>query len=170
MSIDPDIGTIIEDREDDLRRLHSYPWQCLDEIEIIRDDTIIFLGEDHTSLMDISSFIPIEIHILDMWLDHFSTQSEDITRLSDECEEWWSDAIHLLIRRLSRENHSDKELKICLIVELYFSPSEFRDDDIRDIVKMRIHEWRARRNKLLREFVFSNHTASPLALPNPPHP
>lgn len=66
MSIDPDIGTIIEDREDDLRCLHSYPWQCLDEIEIIRDDTIIFLGEDHTSLMDISSFIPIEIHILDM--------------------------------------------------------------------------------------------------------
>jgi hypothetical protein len=121
--IDPDIGHIIEDREDDFRGLHSDPREALYEAEVIRDDAIVFLGNDSSCLFDVAWFIVKKIHISQISLDLAQWEGDHISCFSYFREKWRRDPIHLLIRRLSREDDRTEELERCLIVELYTLPA-----------------------------------------------
>ena len=100
MGIDPNVGHIIEDRENYLRSFDTNSWKSLEEFEIIGNDTIIFPCEPYSCREDIARLIAKKIHIFKILLERFYIHIQNITRFTNFRKKRWSNPIYLFIRSL----------------------------------------------------------------------
>lgn len=97
MRVDTNVRHIIENREDDLCCFYSYSWESLNQCEIIRNNSRVFLGQDCSRLFDKARFVSIEIYIFEIFFHFFKRYIYDIVCFSYFCEKWRSNFIYLLI-------------------------------------------------------------------------
>ena len=54
MSVDTHIGHIVEYREDHFCRFDTNPWKCLEEHEVVRNNSPVFICKAYPGLLDIA--------------------------------------------------------------------------------------------------------------------
>gem|GEM_PF-5501428 len=118
MRVDRDVRGIVENSEDNFCGLDADSWECLDYFQIIGDSPTEFLCDFDPRFPDESCFISVEIDRRDHFFDFREREVPDISWRSYASKKWRRRFIDLSVRRLSREDNCNHELKRRLIVKL----------------------------------------------------